>query len=283
MRYRDLLEGVVANGPVELAAFAVAVAEAYEAAPVHDKTADVHWQALRNHTVEVLFKRVRGSGVRISFTPDDPYGDLVGTDDPKMMIRYMLYDMVFNKRLQIYSGHSSSHPTFSEHDNWIFRTVHDYFTHGTLRKNFEQSFLRAFPDFDGEEPSPEMLKQILPNVSLSRDGNKGFGFNARGELNAASRHIRLAPKAATPALYTEIVGQVCFQRICGDFPPQKVAVLQGFDYMRLGQTIAGSAADVRKREVLEMIRTKQPVIDLAIKSCPKIETAELVKRMTAEA
>lgn len=34
-------------------------------------------------------------------------------------------------------------------------------------------------------------------------------------MNAAAKHLRLATDAAAPALFTEVVGQVCYNRIVG--------------------------------------------------------------------
>lgn len=280
MRYVELIEGVAAKGRVDLAAYALTVAEAYDAAPTHDASALKHWEELKRHTVEVLFKRISGSGIDIRFTASDPYGDAVGTDDPRMQIRYMLYDMAFNNRLFIYTG-DSEHPNFSPQENWIFRTVHDYFTHGTLLKTFKNNFLEMFPNHKGK-PTPDMLMKALPQVSLSKGGNRGFGFNARGEMNAASRHIRLAPKAASPALFTEVVGQVCYQRVVGDFPTQKVVVLEGFDYQKIGLTKPGSKADRRKQEILKMISEGVLQIQSTIKAKPVIIVADLIAAMTAE-
>ena len=43
------------------------------------------------------------------------------------------------------------------------------------------------------------------------------------------------PPAAWPALFTEIIGQVCYQTSKGSFPTQKVAILKGFDYQNIGK------------------------------------------------
>lgn len=43
------------------------------------------------------------------------------------------------------------------------------------------------------------------------------------------------PKAAYPALFTEIVGQVRAQTVTGGFQAQKVCVLRGFDYEKIGR------------------------------------------------
>jgi hypothetical protein len=58
-------------------------------------------------------------------------------------------------------------PYFSKEDNWIFRAVHDYYTH----------IITKTEDFD-----------------------------LRGELRAYNTHAKLVPPDALPALFTEVVG-----------------------------------------------------------------------------
>lgn len=96
--------------------------------------------------------------------------------------------------LKIYKG-SSEHPFFTEEENWVFRAVHDYYTH------------------------------II----------HGENFDLRGELRAYNTHAKLAPPMALPALYTEVVGQVCSAIVNGDFPVQKMSVVPGADYLEVGR------------------------------------------------
>jgi len=98
----------------------------------------------------------------------------------------------------------NDHPVLSEEQNLKFRAVHDYYTHIVC--------------------------------------NQDFGL--RGELKAYNTHARLAPRAALPALFTEVVGQACYAIARGqvdekgDFIPafgeQKVCRLEGFDYRNVG-------------------------------------------------
>jgi len=275
---KRLDEGVSLNGLNETVAFAVAVGEAYEAAPKHDPAADRHWIALKRHTIDVLLKRVQGSGIRIEYTEDDPYHEFGSS--PKMMIRAMLYDILVNKRLLIYSGNSDDHPNFSPEENVIFRTIHDYFTHGKLLSTFKRNLQEVLPNvMKGEKPTPEQLAAAMPQISLTKGGNMGHSFTLRGELNAVSAHIRLAPKEAAPALFTEVAGQVCYYMCTAQFPPQKVAVLPGFDFKNIGKTLPGSEADRRKKEVMEILERSSPedFIDLKIAARPKVKIARLLR------
>jgi hypothetical protein len=99
----------------------------------------------------------------------------------------------------------NDHPVFTAEENLKFRAVHDYYTHIVC--------------------------------------NQDFGL--KGELKAYNTHARLAPPAALPALFTEVVGQACYAidrgqvDDKGDFVPafgdQKVAELPGFDYREVGK------------------------------------------------
>lgn len=80
-------------------------------------------------------------------------------------------------------------------ENWMFRAVHDYIVHIGGRHD----------------------------------------FSLRGEIGTFNRHAKVAPVAARPALFSEIVGQVAYAIVRGKFPnPQKACVLYGFDYVKVG-------------------------------------------------
>lgn len=89
----------------------------------------------------------------------------------------------------------SDHPFFSREDIWKSRAVHDWFTHITA----------------------------------------GQPFSLQGELSAYNQHLKMFPKAAWPALFTEIVGQVCTKEVIGEFQKQKMCLLKGFDYEKVGR------------------------------------------------
>lgn len=90
----------------------------------------------------------------------------------------------------------SKHDVWTPEQNWQFRAVHDYMTH-----------------FSGEH-----------------------SFSLRGEMSAYNRHVKILPPEARPALFTEVVGQVCTYFYLGSkFPPQKIAFLYGFDFVDVGR------------------------------------------------
>lgn len=102
----------------------------------------------------------------------------------------------------------SDHPFFTPEQNWKFRTVHDWFTH------------------------------VI----------SGQPFTRKGELSAYNTHIKMFPPAAWPALFTEIVGQVCYQSTRGSFPEQKVCILRGFDYKNIGKITDESLVQGQQQE-----------------------------------
>lgn len=66
-------------------------------------------------------------------------------------------------------------------------------------------------------------------------GSTGTEFTLLGELTAYNVHLKTLSPKAWPALFTEVVGQVCtFYALGGEFGPQKIALLPQFDYERLG-------------------------------------------------
>lgn len=277
-----LEEGVSLKGDIELAAYAVAVAEAYEAAPRHDPAVDKLWVMLKRHTIDTLLPRVKGSGIKIEYTTDDPYMEF--GKSPKMMIRAMLYDVLINRRLLIYSGQDEAHPNFTTEENYLFRTIHDYFTHGKLLSTFRDNLYKVIPNLkQGVKPTPEQLAAAMPQISITKGGNMGHALTARGELNAVSAHIRLAPKAAAPALFTEVGGQICYFMTTGQFAPQKVAILPGIDFKNIGQTIPGSKTDARKQEVLAFLQKAGPddMLPLHLAARPQIKVSRLMKNVNS--
>ena len=273
---QPVTEGVKISNSTHMAAFAVAVAEAYDAAPRFVEADRKPWDILNQHNNEVLFKQMQNSGVQVSFTSEDPYDD--GSGDPKLAMRRMLWDMTMHKRLKIWSGGSDDHPVFSPQDNVILRAVHDYYTHGKLRTVMRKQAQEL--GIANSTPTPQQLTRLLPNVNLERHGNVGHAFSLRGELNAFSSHRKLVPPAAAPAVFTEIIGQLCYNEIVGDFPQQKVVILRDFDYDRVGEAKSGTRAAQRMQQVMQLIGEGAESIQTSIKAKPQVVVAELVQRIS---
>lgn len=180
------------------------VAEAYSLAPEYDSSAVKHWVALRDSNYKMWKKLI--SKVKVIFVTGNESDvgsfNILGKRYP---IEYMEGGQPYETQPEMMRDFRengilkinidySDHLIFSVIDNVVMRTVHDFIVH------------------------------IL--------GNKGFG--GRGEIAAYNLHVRLAPREAVPALFTEVVGQVSFAIVKGGFPSQKIAVLEGFDYYNLG-------------------------------------------------
>tara|TARA_R110000824_G_scaffold125711_7_gene284959 strand:+ start:6536 stop:7177 length:642 start_codon:yes stop_codon:yes gene_type:complete len=93
----------------------------------------------------------------------------------------------------------AEHDIFDETTNAKFRAIHDYMSH------------------------------------IQAIGSRGTPFTLKGELTAYNTHIKTTPKEAIPALFTEVVGQVCANHYQGGvFAEQKICLLDGFDYINIG-------------------------------------------------
>jgi len=212
MRLREfvyLYEGIKLKSVQEIYAYACVVSEEYDKAPEYNEEAAKLYD-LFYKSIEKMLKRAK-SDVNINYTPDDPYSspEEIGSD------------IIKNKNLDIYSGHSD-HPVMSPDKNVAFRAVHDYFAH------------------------------IGPNRK-SKGSYKSHNFTLRGEYNAYLTHTRLAPKATIPILFTEVVGQASYSAVVGEFPIQKATILKGFDYINLG--IMDKEKTKRYHDILVKMKT----------------------------
>lgn len=180
------------------------VAEAYRDAPDYDESAAPMWEKLRDSNY-VLFKRLL-SKVEVVFVSEDE--SRVGRVD----INGRSYPIEFQPAEEQYQSQEemkasfletgvlkisidySDHPVFSVVDNIVFRTVHDYIVH------------------------------ILGDTK----------FTGKGEIASYNLHAKLAPNDTLPAIFTEVVGQACYYLTYGEFPKQKIAVLPGFDFQKVG-------------------------------------------------
>lgn len=195
----EIAEAVQLHG-FDLFCYAAVVTEAYGQAPVNDERAKAGFDAL-NQSNAMLFKRL-SADIDVSFTPDDNGTGLSSFNQ--------MADTIINKKkLDVYTG-GGEHPMMTQEQNTIFRTVHDYYAHtGPIRKDF--------------------LKN--PTQPVKRNN-----FKYRGEINAYLTHARLAPRAAVPVLFTEVVGQSSHYLITRNYVAnQKAAILDGFDYIQIGR------------------------------------------------
>jgi ribosomal protein L31 len=78
------------------------------------------------------------------------------------------------------------------------------------------TYFRAFHDFQGHI-------------------GHGSRFSLQGEIASYNNHARMIPNDYVPLLFTEVVGQIsCFYHSAKDNCPQKVTILDDFDFFKVG-------------------------------------------------
>jgi hypothetical protein len=111
----NINESIVLKNKFDEFIYACIVAEEYDKLPIKNENDYDYWNwlILSNDT---LFKRITGK-IDVIFVDDDPY-----TNHSEIV-----NDIKNNRKLKIWKGASDLHPIFSPIQNWVFRTVHDYF------------------------------------------------------------------------------------------------------------------------------------------------------------
>jgi len=198
--------------------FAKNCSKAYELLPAFDNNDSKSWEALKNSNLK-LFKNLIAKTNVVYFSTESKYigkkftlfnhtytveDKGISYDSAEQMKDYYNKN---NKTIYI-TADFSDHPYFNVIDNIIFRTVHDVIVHIGGNHSF------------GKEEGGEVT-------------------SVRGEIGSFNRHAKLATKDAIPALFTEVVGQVCYYAAHNDFGEQKIAILEGFDFVNVGNTIDG--------------------------------------------
>lgn len=242
-----LNESIVVNGN-ELIAYCFVVAEEYTKMPAFDESEMWRWEAMVAHNEKLLPMVL--SKVKVEYVEDDPY--------PSM--KAMMYDMIVNRRMKIYkSGEGSYHPGIKPQENDQLRTVHDYFGHFSKNaKNFK-AFLEKNGIKDGKDGK------------IAEYRFSGNNFTVRGEMNAYLTHAKLAPEAAKPALFQEIVGQICTYFTTGDYTSNKVGVLKGVDIKNIGRFTDQSLEKRKQKYMRDLEDENVRVIKTEIGTIPKTE------------
>ena len=121
-----------------------------------------------------------------------------------------------------------------------FVDYHPYKSAQELRQDVSKTGTMKIATIDGEheifdEITNAKFRAIHDYMShIQAIGSRGTEFTLRGEIAAYNTHLKTTPKAAVPALFTEVVGQVCTYNITGKFAEQKICLLDGFDYYNVG-------------------------------------------------
>jgi len=123
-----------------------------------------------------------------------------------------------------------------------FVDYHPYESAKHLRQSVQQTGIMKIATVDAEHEifDPIMnakFRAIHDYMShIQAIGSRGTDFTLRGELAAYNTHLKTIPLAGVPALFTEVVGQVCaYYKLGGIFAEQKICLLDGFDYTNVGE------------------------------------------------
>ena len=224
----DLMEAIEENGN-GLVAYCIVVAEEYTKMPAMDPNALDLWLRVITHN-EKMLKRILKS-VDIEFTDEDPYRTQ----------KDMMYDIIKNKRLKIFkTPNDDAHPGMSARDNDIFRAVHDFLGHHLPNvKDFTQ-FLSKNKNMTKDDEAYKQFRFARNN------------FTVRGEMNTYISHGKLLPEELRPVLFTEIVGQICTYFVTGNYTVNKVGVMKGIDFKRIG-LFTDSELSKRKEEYRKLL------------------------------
>lgn len=182
------------------------VATAYDEAPDYEPSAVSHWAALNKSNYE-WFNKITKKVNLIFVSGDKKYENNPST----INIAGKQYPLEYYPGGQPYN----TQPEMK----------HDYDKNHRLYISVDYSEHPYFSVVDN------IVFRTVHDLLTHLYGNYSFEF---GELNSYNLHARLAPPSAVPALFTEVVGQAATVLARGGFPKQKIAVLKGFDYYKVG-------------------------------------------------
>ena len=180
--------------------YAKLVAQAYAEAPVYEERAVKHYEALAPF-YDKMHKRITRKAVSPKPVDYHPYDVGGGVEDVTAVDR-LRKDFEETGGFEVATV-DSEHPTLSQDQNVRARVVHDYMSH-------------IQPKHPAGFTSPTEPGSIFQ------------------EIRAYKIHLKTLPPLAAPALFTEVLGQVCHFYVYGDFIEQKVAILDGFDPLNPG-------------------------------------------------
>ena len=185
-----LLEANINLKESDIPEFSKRIAEFYEQSREPTQRITASYTALRQHIHFVYAHIISNLKINVVPVETDPYSSDVE----------MVNDVHQNKTLKVYTGHSE-HPIFSPKENVEFRVIHDYYAHFVPNRRH------------------------LQTGSIKGSSLLGHGFNFMGELQAYDAHQRFSSGAPIihAALFSEVIGQVCYYQHFGGFPdPQKI-------------------------------------------------------------
>ena len=108
--------------------------------------------------------------------------------------------------------------------------------------------------------NPELNLKLRAVHDYMAHCQKSTDFTMKGEVASYNAHMKTVPPAAAGALFTEVVGQAAFFLDRGYFPPQKIAILEGFDFFNVGEVdpeITGYKLDPEKKELIKVDQAEE--------------------------
>jgi len=117
-----------------------------------------------------------------------------------------------------------------------FVEEHPYENADELRQDVEQNGVLKISTLDAEHDvfDPKTNAKFRAIHDYMSHIQRNTEFDGKGEIASYNAHLQTMPPAAYPALFTEVVGQACSFIVNGQFPEQKIALLPGFDYEKVG-------------------------------------------------
>ena len=117
-----------------------------------------------------------------------------------------------------------------------FVEEHPYANAEELRQDVQQNGVLKISTLDAEHDifDPETNAKFRAIHDYMSHIQRSTEFDAKGEIASYNAHLQTMPPKSHPALFTEVVGQACSFIVNGQFPEQKIALLPGFDYEKVG-------------------------------------------------
>ena len=224
---QDIITEAVSENGNGLLAYICVVAEEFHKLKKYNPKYEENWKSLI--TSDAKFMKQVLSKVKIEYVQFDPYGNQ----------REMMFDILMNNTLQVYAtidgdkNQEGSHPQMTNSENNVFRAVHDYIGH--------------------YNPNSKKFKKFVTDNRITSTEDSKFksyrftshSFTVRGEMNTFLTHSKTVSPKAVPALFTEIIGQICTYFVTRNFTFNKVDIIKSIDFKNIGMF---TSPELKKRK-----------------------------------
>jgi len=138
-----------------------------------------------------------------------------------------------------------------------FVEEHPYANAEELRQDVQQNGVLKISTLDAEHDifDPETNAKFRAIHDYMSHIQRSTEFDAKGEIASYNAHLQTMPPKSHPALFTEVVGQACSFIVNGEFPEQKIALLPGFDYEKVGVV---EGYDIVNKELVKKGKETEP-------------------------